>query len=239
VRYTLRAYLQAELEPRIALALAGRVLDDQLEDGQFATVLVAVHDPAAGTLTYAAAGHPPPILAGAGAAPPLEVAFSPAIGVGLPTGRRQTTVPFAAGSIACLFTDGLIEAKTRDGQLGRARLQAIVDGLAPDDGAAAVLEGVRRAAAETPDDMTVCLLHASGDRVGGRVEELEADAAALASGKARAFLDACRVPAPAAAAAIEEATAVAAEWGGVVLRVCRGSVDTLRPSAELRDVIAG
>ena len=125
MRYTLRAYLEAGLGPRLALQVAERAVGGQL-DGDFATVIVAVHDPSNGSLTYASAGHPAPIIAGGARHEPVLAAWSPPIGWGLPTGLRQTTVPLPSGAIACLYTDGLAEATTADGILGRARLSEIV-----------------------------------------------------------------------------------------------------------------
>src|SRR6202050_5366147 len=60
-RYTLRAYVQAGMEPRAALALAGRVLADPTLE-HYATVIVAVYDERNGCLTYASAGHTCPIM---------------------------------------------------------------------------------------------------------------------------------------------------------------------------------
>jgi len=152
LRYTLRAYLEAGLEPRAALRLAGQVIDDL--GGDFATVILAIHDPEHGSLTYSAAGHPPPVVVGPSRFDPVLAVSSPPVGVGLETGRRQTTVPLEPGSLVCLHTDGLTEARTEEGGLmGRGRICDLLDRLGRDATAPQLLDAVAGDAARTEDDM--------------------------------------------------------------------------------------
>jgi hypothetical protein len=187
-RYTVRAYLQAGMEPRAALALAGSVLADPSAE-HFATVVVGLYDRASGRLTYASSGHPPPIAIGFEMPEPLTVCCSPPLGWDVQTGRRQTTLAIPAGGGVCFFSDGLLEARTEEGLLGRERLREIVEGLSAPFEAVALLAEVRNEAMATPDDMVACIIAPqtiSGS--GGQVEELEVDAAAIASGQAERFL---------------------------------------------------
>jgi hypothetical protein len=220
MRYTLRAYLQAGLEPRAALALAGRVLADRTME-HFATVVVGVFDSGDGRLQYASAGHPAPILLGLQTREPLDVCASPPIGWTVPTGRRQTTVSLPRGAVACFFTDGLIEARCEDDLLGQERLREIVAELGSRPDAAKLLARVRAAARATPDDMAACILVPQAAAVAPRmhVEELEADTQTLESGQLRRFLEACPLPAPAVERALEEACEIAAACGTALARV--------------------
>jgi hypothetical protein len=227
MRAALRACLEAGMSPRGALASATHAWHDDPE-GYFATVMVAVHDPSTHTLTYAGAGQPPPILVGPAAHDAITVAAAPPIGVGLPTGLRQTTVPFARGSAACFFSDGLIEARASDGLIGRERLTAIVAGLRPDDRAEALAVWLIEAADKRKDAITACLVRAElgGISVAPRLEEVELEADELEMGLGERFLTACGVPALASAAALEEARLVAADAGAAVLLVTFG--DSMR-----------
>jgi Stage II sporulation protein E (SpoIIE) len=223
-RYTLRAYLQAGLEPRAALALAGRVLADPLGE-RYATVAVGVYDSSSSQLTYALAGHPPPILRGVEAPEPLTVCSSPPVGWGAPTGRRQTTLSLPAGAAACFFSDGLIEARSDGELLGRERLREILAGLGSEPEAGEVLEHVRAAAEGAPDDMVACVL-APQEAVAEapiHVEELEADPQALCKDDVRRFLKECNVTAPEIASTIEHARAVADSYGSALLCVELGA----------------
>lgn len=223
LRYTLRAYLEAGLEPRVALQVAGRVIDDHL-GGDFATVVLAVHDPSTGSLTYACAGHPAPIVVGPTRPEPVLAASSPPIGLGMRTGVRQTTVPLPSGSVVCLYTDGLAEARTAEGILGRPRLADIVGELGRDATAARLLDRVADEARLVTDDMaTVVLTPTAGVTAGGfGSEQLEVDATELEDGLAERFLDACGMEGDQAREPLREARSVAQAHGGAVLHVTFG-----------------
>jgi len=219
-RYTLRAYLQAGLEPRMALALAGQVLTDPSGE-RFSTVAVGLYEAETNKLTFALAGHPPPIMLGFPVREPLTTCSSPPIGWGMPTGRRQTTVSLPAGARACFFSDGLIEARCGGELLGRDRLRGILAGLGSQPDAGDLLEEIRAAAKGAPDDMVACVLSpesTAGDQC-VRVEELEADSRSLAGPDVRRFLEECLVPRPDIARTIELASGIAASLGTALLRV--------------------
>lgn len=220
-RYTLRAYLQEGMEPRAALALAGRVLADRSMEN-FATVALAVYHAREGRLVFASAGHPPPILQGLQTREPLTLCASPPIGWNVPTGRRQTTVSLPPGAVACFFTDGLIEARCKERRLlGRRRLSEILAGLGARPDAEKLLAKVQAKALSTPDDMAACIVVPEMTVIPARthIEELEADAQELDRGDVRRFLETCQVLSPAIDRVLDRAGDIMAVFGTAVLRV--------------------
>jgi hypothetical protein len=224
MRYTLRAYLEAGLEPRVALQVAGRVIDENL-GGDFATVLLAVHDPETGSLTYASAGHPAPIVVGPQPHEPVTAGSSPPIGVGVRTGLRQTTVPLVPGAVAALFTDGLTEARVDGGILGRQRLQELLGALGRDATAAALIASVRREARVQSDDIAAVVVQPTDGATAGlfRTEQLELTARELDEPMATRFLESCGLPNEEIEAAIHDARELAERFGGVILHVVFGN----------------
>jgi hypothetical protein len=221
MRYTLRAYLGAGFEPRVALQVAGRTIDGD-PDGELTTVVLAVYDARAGTLTYACAGHEPPIVLGPAAHEPVTISSSPPLGGFMATGHRQTTVALPPGSAVCFFTDGLVEARLGENMMGRGRLTELVTELAPGEGAQLLLERLAAAADRAPDDMAACLVRSRDDAVdtgGVRIEELETDPEDLAGERVLDFLTACGIPLESARETLEAARIKASEFGGAVLRV--------------------
>lgn len=92
-------------------------LDEQaqrLGSDRMATCVYAVYDPIAHRLVVANAGHPPPILLHAnGLAEVLRVPPGAPIGVGgVPF--EAVELPAPAGATLVLYTDGLVESRTRD-----------------------------------------------------------------------------------------------------------------------------
>jgi len=251
VRFTLRAYLEAGLSPRSALQTAAAVLERQL-GGSFATVLAATYHPRDRTLIYACAGHPPPVVIGGESIAPITVCSSPPIGVGQPTGMRQTIVSLPGRSLACFYTDGVIEARVADELFGAARLAQMVAELAPEATATTLLDRVAAECDRSPDDMAACLLRVEGDSCAPRVqvEELELDCRESARDRAARFLIAAGLEPGEVDDAVSTVRGAVARHGSVILELHLGdgspevvlrqrNVAVLRPRARDAERLAG
>lgn len=109
VRQIMRGIAQLHAEPALMLDAADRALRLEYPD-KLVTAWVGILDLVGQTLTYASAGHPPPLLID----PRSNVQDLDHLT--LPIGLRQghqghaTTIPLVDGSAIWLYTDGLIEA---------------------------------------------------------------------------------------------------------------------------------
>jgi serine phosphatase RsbU (regulator of sigma subunit) len=223
VRFTLRAYLEAGLSPRESLRSAAPVLERQL-GGSFATVVLASYDPRERELTYACAGHPHPILSGLAHDAPIIACSAPPIGAGRKTGTRQTVVAIPGATVACFYTDGVIEARRAGELFGTERLAAALSGLGARPTADRLLDRVAELTDNRADDMAACLLGIEGDSQPPQVlvEELELDAEELRRPRPRRFLAAAGIADAEADAILESARGAVAANGSALLQVRPG-----------------
>jgi hypothetical protein len=125
IRTAIRSYAMLELPPSELLRRVS-VLCSAMFGVRFATCFYAVHDPVTGTLSYANAGHLPAVLIGEdGVTRQVGEALAQPLGVGSVFPQREVALP--AGTDLLLYTDGLVESRTRDLTLG---MEWLVSGLA-------------------------------------------------------------------------------------------------------------
>jgi anti-sigma regulatory factor (Ser/Thr protein kinase) len=195
LRSAIRAYARLDLAPADVLELCDGAVRDLGED-QIVTCIYAVFDPVENSLSYANAGHLPPVLAsGDGPARRLASGGSAPLGSGPLTVTGQT-LDLPPGSTLALYTDGLVERRDRDIDVGVDLLaQELATATADLAAGPAVL--VSRLLPEGPDDDVALLLARvrEGDRqIESAVFEVEAELNQVAA--SRAFV-----------------TRVLAEWG--------------------------
>jgi anti-sigma regulatory factor (Ser/Thr protein kinase) len=109
-----------------------------------ATCLYAIYDPTNRQCTFATAGHPPPALV----APGGHTVF-PDLPTGPPLGAsgmpyEAARMELAEGTQIVLYTDGLIEERTRDFDVGMGLLRAALSqgGREPEENCRAVLDAL-------------------------------------------------------------------------------------------------
>jgi sigma-B regulation protein RsbU (phosphoserine phosphatase) len=114
--------------PDSVLRFANARLVEAGIEGTFVTAFFAVYDPRAATVTYARAGHNPPILKDGrtGAVTTLDGVGSLPLGILEPLDLRRETVTLHPGDTLILYTDGITEAreKERGEMFGPERLDA-------------------------------------------------------------------------------------------------------------------
>ncbi|GAA4426807.1 PP2C family protein-serine/threonine phosphatase [Actinokineospora soli] len=125
LRHVLRAYATEGHGPAAALSLVHDLLDHERGD-RYATAVLAELDPVSGTLCWANAGHPPPLLRSATGG--VEVLDPPRrghmLGAGIPARIPEHRTALDPGAELLLYTDGLIERRREHIDDGIALLAA-------------------------------------------------------------------------------------------------------------------
>ena len=123
VRSALRAFISLNPDPGVVVGNLDRMFA-AFEMSQFVTLLYVVVDVEHDELAMINAGHLPPfLLAPDGSATLLPVPASLPLGVG-PDDRTATVLPMGRGCCIALFTDGLVERRGEDIDIGISRLGA-------------------------------------------------------------------------------------------------------------------
>lgn len=160
--------------PRALLIEANRIIAEHLHSGSFITMIYAVIDLRARTLTYARAGHTPLLcLPGPQASTQGLRTLLPdgmVLGLNLDSGETferllcEETMPIHEGDMFLFFTDGISEAmNSSDDCFGEARLGRIVEEhahLPSDQLRERILREIAAFVGDAPqhDDMTLILL---------------------------------------------------------------------------------
>jgi serine phosphatase RsbU (regulator of sigma subunit) len=168
LRNALRAYA---LEHQSPAAVVDRLdnLIHHLEPKGMATMIYLIYECGSGALTFAAAGHPYPLLVGAdGETTFLQGGRSMPLGTGWRDRRESNTVVLPPASTLVLYTDGLIERRRRSLDDGFANLaaNARAAGQDPEAMCDAILD--RLLGGEAPDDDVAMLVMRTAPPENGR-----------------------------------------------------------------------
>jgi serine phosphatase RsbU (regulator of sigma subunit) len=157
VRNALRAYAVDTQDPARVLARTNTALV-QLMPEAMATVLYGVLDVRTGELSYASAGHPPPLLAGPDGSRYLTDGAGMMLGVADRPSYATARDHLPAGSSLLLFSDGLVEDRSRSLDEGLDALASVFSKgeVATAEEACALAQGVMVEGSARADD--VCLL---------------------------------------------------------------------------------
>jgi GAF domain-containing protein/anti-sigma regulatory factor (Ser/Thr protein kinase) len=131
-----------------------------IDGAAYATVGYAEYDPIDRTLTYASAGHPPPLLAAGNAvsyltdarSQPLQLASRP---------RAEATIAVPDGAMLVWYSDGLLERRDEVIDVGLDRLAKTAEslhGAEPQVWCDRIMTAMTEGAATTDDVVVSCLL---------------------------------------------------------------------------------
>jgi serine phosphatase RsbU (regulator of sigma subunit)/anti-sigma regulatory factor (Ser/Thr protein kinase) len=126
LRTAIHTLAMLELPPAETLQQLNELMGELgAREPHFATCVYAIYDAVSGSCELASAGHLPPLLVRPdGTTELLDISPAPPLGVG--SGPIQSrTVEIDDGSLLVLYTDGLVERRTEDIDVGLAKLREI------------------------------------------------------------------------------------------------------------------
>ncbi|HVE93208.1 MAG TPA: SpoIIE family protein phosphatase [Actinomycetota bacterium] len=132
IRMAMRAYALEERSPAALIQRIDRLIQ-RVDPNQMATLVCMVVDPERGTVQLSNAGHPPPLLVCAdGSSSFVEGGRSVPIGVMPHAPHQEIELSFDPGSKILLYSDGLVEQRTKSIDDGMGLLRHTAS-IAPDD----------------------------------------------------------------------------------------------------------
>ena len=175
----LRGERRLGAEPDAIIRRANEALRESTDPDSFTTLVYATIDGRSGEVTWLNMGHPPPFLLRARADGPAEGHFvegprNGALGWFEEPGLARTDLKLEPGDRLVFYTDGLVEAKTSEGELfGEERLVAeLLEGseLSPEALSEELIRRVERfATGKLDDDLTMLIVEFQGAAVGEAV----------------------------------------------------------------------
>ncbi|MEU1187309.1 SpoIIE family protein phosphatase [Streptomyces sp. NPDC005859] len=165
LRTALRAYAVDGGSPGVLLTRLHTFLH-HLQPDLYATAVIARFQPGEPVLTWAAAGHPPPVLRGPdGRVRTLDAKPGAMLGIPLHQEISDHTVPLEPGSTLALYTDGLVERRAQGIDPGIDRLAAALGAFRAEeldadlDGSAERILEPMLSDSERDDDVCLLLCH--------------------------------------------------------------------------------
>jgi serine phosphatase RsbU (regulator of sigma subunit) len=125
MRHAINAYAIAESGPSVVLRRSDTLAETALGESEIVTVLYVLLHPATGVMSFASAGHPPPLVMRDGAAEFLDTVPQPPLGAAglMSTVRGEQSAVLEPGAALLLYSDGLVERRGSDLDKGLSRLR--------------------------------------------------------------------------------------------------------------------
>lgn len=170
-RYTLRSLAAEESDAARLLDQMNRHVYRQATNERFVRLLLAVLDPERATLSYANAGHVPPVLyrARTGSVEWLGEGGL-VLGVEAETGYKAGELDLEPGDMLVFYTDGLTEAPRNGRPFGQGKFSDIVTDYGvgtPGELVQALRRAVEAWAPELRDDLAIVICQVAPDRTLG------------------------------------------------------------------------